>query len=465
MNLEQIFLTTLGVVLTLMVLAGILAARGNAGALALIRRVVDVRPDEVSAMLLSAFYFFFTLTSYSMLRPVRDEFAAASGVRELPKLFLATLITMLVVTPIYGALVSRVPVRKMVRVVYQTIAACLVGFFFLLETKTAPVATQWAFFAWLSVYALFGPSLFWSVMADTYSSMQAKRLFGFIGVGGTIGFITGLSITGFFTSKLGQPQLLLIAAVFVLIAATIAGMVPRIAPSTDTLASEKKHDAVIGGSAIAGALHVLKSPYLATIAAFLFLYVFGSTILYSAQTDIAGQAFADRAERTEFLARIELAVQIITAFGQMFITARLMRNVGLGFTLSAVPIVSVLGFAALALTPYTALPLLGTFVVIYMARRASEYMLTQPSRKVLFTVLAREDKYKTTNFLETFVYRGGDQLSIWMIAGLATAGLAITSIAWFGVVVGVVSIVTAVWLARRQKELAVKQDAEEAGAP
>lgn len=460
MSIENIFLWTLGAVLALIFLAGTLAARGNAGAFALVRRVVDVRPDEISAMLLSALYFFFTLTSYSMLRPVRDEFAAASGVRELPKLFLATLVTMLVVTPIYGALVAKVPVRKFVRISYQAIAVCLVAFFFLLRTKTAPVATQWAFFAWLSVYALFGPSLFWSVMADNYSSIQAKRLFGFIGVGGTIGFITGLSITGFFTRELGQPNLLLIAAVFVLIAATIAGLVPRMANTQESVAAEKKHDAVIGGSPIAGAVHVLKSPYLAAIALFLFLYTFGSTILYSAQTDIAGQAFADRAARTEFLARIELAVQLITAFGQMFLTARLMQNVGLSFTLSAVPIVSVIGFAALGATAFGTLPLLGTFIAIYIARRASEYMLTQPSRKVLFTVLAREDKYKTTNFLETFVYRGGDQLSIWLVASLAAAPLLlpITSIAWVGVAVGALSILVAVWLARRQKDLAAHQE-------
>lgn len=461
MSLSQAFLLALAFILASLFIAGIAAARGNAAALGFVRRFVVAEPNEISAMLLSAVYFFCTMTAYSILRPVRDEIAVASGVRDLPKLFLATLATMLVVTPIYGALVARVPVRKFVRIVYQFIALNLVGFFFAWKMQVSPIAMQWVFFAWTTVLGVFGPSLFWSVMADTYSNAQAKRIFGFIGVGGTIGFISGLAITGFLTDTVGTHNLMLVSAVFILLAATLAGMVPNAAAGSDTIASERKQTAVLGGSAFAGAIHVLKSPYLAMIALFLFLYLFASAIMYSAQTVIVGDAITDRATRTEFLARIGLATQIAAAMGQIFLTARLMK-LGLQWTLPTVSVVSIIGFAALGMTAFGWLPVLGTFVAFQVARSASEYMLTQPSRKVLFTVLSREDKYKTTNFLETFVYRAGDQLAIYIFAGLSvSAGLALTTISWLAVPVMCMSLGVSLWLARRQKELAAQPEAQE----
>lgn len=57
----------------------------------LLRRVVDVRPNEVRAMLSSFAFFFFLLSSYFVVRPIRDAFAAASGVTQLPWLFAGTL--------------------------------------------------------------------------------------------------------------------------------------------------------------------------------------------------------------------------------------------------------------------------------------------------------------------------------------------------------------------------------------
>jgi AAA family ATP:ADP antiporter len=457
-NWEQIATNTFAVVLTAIVAFGILAAAGNHFAQSAVRRLVVVERDEIGAMLIAAFYFFCTMMSYSLLRPVRDEFAVATGTRDLPNLFLATLGTMLVITPLWGALVARQPVRRFMAIVYQIVAFMFVLFFVALRTGFAPTFSQWAFFAWLTVWVVFGASLFWSVMADTFSSEQAKRLFGFIGVGGTVGFVSGSFITSFFTDVIGRPGLMLISAALVLIAATLAGVIPRVAPEGGTLAAEQKRTAVIGGSAFAAAKHVLTQPYLAMIALFLFLYTFGSTVIYFAQTDIVGAAYADRTARTEILARLDLTTQLITAFGQMFFTARAMRSFGLSFTIAAVPIVSILGFAALGLTASGIVPLVATIMVFSVGRRAAEYMLTQPSRKVLFTVMSREDKYKTSNFLETFVYRAGDQLSGYGYAGLAKAGLSLAQISWVAVPVSAAFLAAGLWLAKQQRMLAKKAE-------
>jgi AAA family ATP:ADP antiporter len=465
----NVFSIALALVLGVIALTGIAAMRGNDAALAALRRFVPVERAEVAAMLIGAFYFFCTLTSYSILRPIRDEMAVASGVRDIPWLYLATLITMVVVNPVYGAVVARFPMKTFVRATYQFFALNHLVFFIVWKMGVSPGLVQRVFFTWLSVFNLFVVSVFWGVMADSFESGQAKRLFGFIAVGGTLGFITGSSITAFFTRAVGVTNLLLISAALLLIAAMAVGMLPKrtaaaVRHQNEAAAEEAHENAIIGGSMWAGAIHVMRNPYLLGIAGFLLLYTFGSTVMYSAQTDIIGRFYTDRALRTERLGQMELATQLIAAFGQMLITGRAMRTLGLSVTLAAVPVVSIIGFSALGATAWGALPLLATFVVFNVARRSTEFTLTNPSRKVLFTVLTREDKYKASSFLETFVYRAGDQIGAWSYAGLGLLGLALTGISWVAALLAIPYLLLGVWLGRRQAALARQREAERESA-
>ena len=428
--------------------------------LTLLRRVVDVRPGEVRAMLLSCLYFYFALSSYFILRPIRDEMAVASGVRNLPWLFAGTLAAMLLANPLYAAVVARLPVRRFVAVTYGFFAANLLVFYALWRMSIAEVATGRAFFIWTSVFNLFVVSVFWGVMADTFHHTQAKRLFGFIAVGGTLGSISGSAITSFLAQSVGVPNLLLVSATFMVIAILIVVSFPprsQVAAAVEGESRDDRERELIGGSVWAGLTRVLQSPYLAGIAGFLLLYTFGSTVMYFAQTDIVGQFYKDRELRTAILARLELTTQVIAGLGQAFLTARIIRAAGLSVTLAAVPLVSILGFTALGMTGWGVLPLLATFVIFGVARRSIEFMLTNPSRKILFTVISREDKYKANSFIETFVYRAGDQITSWSYAGLSALGLTLTGIAWVAVPLSAVYLALGVWLGRKQREMASQQ--------
>jgi AAA family ATP:ADP antiporter len=433
----------------------LLTSIAPAAAPRLLRRVVDVEPGETRAVVVSFLYFFFALSSYFILRPIRDEMAVASGVRNLPYLFAGTLGAMLIANPLYAAVVARFPMRRFVAITYGFFAVNLLAFYVLWRLEVAEVGVGRTFFVWTSVFNLFVPSVFWGVMADTFHQAQAKRLFGVIAVGGTLGAVSGAAITSFLVESAGVANLLLISAAFVVVAAALVGALPdRSAGQAGGSAAEPAGRELIGGSAWAGLTHVVRSPYLAGIAGFLLLYTFGSTVVYSAQTDIIGRAYEDRELRTAVLARIELATQLITGFGQAFLTGRIIKRAGLSVTLAAVPAVSIAGFTALGVAAWGVLPLLATFVVFNIARRATEFMLTNPSRKVLFTVISREDKYKASSFLETFVYRAGDQVAVWSYAGLAAAGLTLVGISWITVPISAVYLALGVWLGRRQRELA-----------
>ena len=158
-------------------------------------RAVPATPEERAAALWSFAYFFTLLAGYYVLRPLRDQMGIAGGVKALPWMFTATFVALLAVQPLYGALVARLPRFRFIPVVYHFFVANLVLFWLLLSFGIAPTAVARAFFVWVSVFNLFAVAVFWSFMADLFSSEQGKRLFGFIGAGGTAGALLGPAIT------------------------------------------------------------------------------------------------------------------------------------------------------------------------------------------------------------------------------------------------------------------------------
>ena len=422
------------------------------------RRLVLVEPGEVRATVRGCLYFFFTMASYFILRPIRDTMAVAAGVSKLPWLFLGTLTTMLVVSPIYASLVARFPVKRFIGITYQFFALNLVAFYLASRLGLNEMWTGRVFFVWTSVYNLFVVTVFWSLMADTFRSAQAKRLFGFIGVGGTLGSIAGSGATALLAKSVGPVNLLLVSAVLLEIAALIVAAFPMAATVAESLDDEEEAERLtrraIGGSIWAGITRVARSPYLMGIAGFLVLYTLGSTVLYFAQTDIIGRYYADKAARTAILARMEFATQLLTALTQAFLTGRIIRTIGIAAALAIMPLVSVAGFALLGASAWGIAPVLMVFILFSVARRVSNFSLTNPAMEALFTVVPREDKYKAKSFIETFVYRAGDQLGAWGYAGLAALGLGLAGISWVAVPLSALFMALGVWLGRRQRERA-----------
>lgn len=427
----------------------------------LLRRGVDVREHETGALLWSCAFFFCVLSSYYVIRPVRDEMGVAGGVEHLAWLFTATLLGMLLIHPVFTALVARIPRRRFVPLIYRIFIVKLVAFFLVLRMADAGQAV-WigrVFFVWTSVFNLFVVSVFWSFMADIYRPSQGARLFGMIAVGGTLGAILGSTITSGLVHVLGPVSLLLVSALLLEAAARAAGALEQ---QAGRLAREKEEDGpgagraarpgepeVIGGGVFDGVRRVARSPYLLAIAAFMLLFTIASTFLYFQQASIVARAFEDDPQgRTRLFAGIDLAVNVLTLATQVFVTGRILRWLGVGLTLAFLPLVSLVGFGILG-----AAPVLAVLIVFQVLRRAGNFAIQRPAREVLYTVLSRTDKYKAKNFNDTFVYRAGDQLGAWSYTAIAWLGLGLSGLAFTMVPVSAVWLLLALWLGKRHRSL------------
>jgi AAA family ATP:ADP antiporter len=305
------------------------------------------------------------------------------------------------------------------------------------------------FFVWSAVFNMFVVSIFWSVMTDAFSAAQGRRLFGFIGAGGTIGAITGAGLTSGLVSIVGTANLLLVSAALLEIAVLAAHRVFHNAPRDSAAARPARSlEHALGGRAWDGFKRTASEPYLRGIACHVVLYTLLTTFIYFQQATIVDAAITDRVARTQFFANIELAVNVIALVTQMFATGRLVQIFGLTATLAYLPALSLAGFAALG-----AMPTIGVLMAFQIIRRASEFAVARPAREVLFTVTPTADRYQAKNFIDTFVYRTGDQIGAWGHALLVAIGLGLTGVSGVAMVLAAVSIGVAVWLGRRQRAL------------
>jgi ATP:ADP antiporter, AAA family len=427
----------------------------------LLRKAVDVRPNELHALLLAAFFNFVILGSYYVIRPIRDDIAAASGVENLSWMFTGTLVVTLLANTAFSAIVARMPRRKFLPIGYRFLIANLIIFYFLMRT-VSPTQNVWvgrAFFVWVSVFNLFIVTLFWAFMTDLFDSEQAKRLFAFIAVGGQLGAIAGPLFTASLVQRIGTPNLLLVAAAGLELAPWCVKFFPTVnlAPARDPNPNrplreqeqDKGAEQPIGGGIMTAFTHVARSPYLLGICLFMVLYAITSTFVYFQQADITRQHFHDHAARTAFFAQLDLAVNTLTIFGQLLITGRLLKRFGVGVTLAFLPLLSLFGFIGMGL-----MPVLSLLAVLQVMRRAGNFAITRPAREVLFTVLRREDKYKAKSFIDTFVYRTGDQIGAWSYTFLTWLGLGLTGISFVAAPLAAVWCGLSIWLGKKQAALA-----------
>lgn len=378
-------------------------------------------PKERAAALWSFAYFFALLAGYYVLRPLRDQMGIAGGVKNLPWLFTATFVALLLAQPLYGALVARLPRVRFIPIVYHLFVANLVLFWVLLTLDIETVIIARVFFVWVSVFNLFAVAVFWSFMADLFTSEQGKRLFGFIGAGGTAGALLGPIITIWLSVPLGPVNLIVAAAIFLEIAVFCIYRLERAAVAH---AGPKVTTENIGGSAFAAIPELVRSPYMLGVGAWVALLSYAATIIYLEQAHIVSEAVKTAGLQTRIFASIDLAVSLLTLVTQLLVTGQLLKRVGTGIAAAALPAVYVIGFAVLAV-----MPTLAVVVTVQVLQRWMNFAIANPARQLFFTVVTREEKYKAKNLVDVVVYRGSDALSGWIFDSMQAAGLKLGAIA------------------------------------
>ena len=451
-------------------------------------RALNFRRGELPLGALAAMFYFCVLCGYFFLRPVREAMGVAGGMDQLRWLFVMTSIASLILVLLFGGVVSRLDRRKFIPIGYLFVIACLVGFASLLvidagagggiigtdaETGLAR-GVGYTFYAWLSAINLFVNSLFWAFMVDIFNVDQGKRMFAFIGIGGTIGALVGgwaTNVISGMTESIYLPVgLMLTGAGFFAGAILIMLTLDRMAVGSEYSRLGERGAATaaapgerIGGSFWDGATAVASSPYLLGIAVFIVFLAISNTLIYFTQANVIIESTDTFSQRVGAFAQFDALAQGATLITQIFITTRLIRKLGVGWTLAILPLVTVAGFAVLAIWP-----LYGVMALFQALHRATRYAISRPARETLFSVVPPSEKYKAKPLIDVFLYRGGDVAGAGIQGALSALGT-ITLMAAATVPFAAVWCALSIALGRAQQRLdpAEQGDSgqESAGAP
>ncbi len=174
--------------------------------------------------------------------------------------------------------------------------------------------------------------------------------------------------------------------------------------------------------------NTFKSNYLLGIVTFVLLYTSISTFLYFEQAHVLETSQLNSNQRIAYFAKVDLAVNTLAIIGQLLFTARIIKKIGLHFTMAIVPLLVSMGLLLMGFK--LSLILIAVLLVVH---RAGNFFLLRPSKEILFTVTPHEQKYQSKNFIDTAIYRGGDALTGWLFAGLTSLGLGLSTIALIAV--------------------------------
>lgn len=384
---------------------------------------------EGATLALSIIAFFFIITSYYVLRPLRDQLVGAAGSSSLPWFYAVVFVVMLALTPVFGWLVARFPQKRVVGISYLTFVICLFIFIpaFVAQDRIGAKNLGIVFFVWVSVFNLFVVSLFWSYMADIYRSMQARLVFPFIAFGGMGGALLGPLITRLLVQRIGVPSMLVISAVGLLVAlGALLALTPRSAE--DAAASQ----APMGGSIIEGARAAFAQPFLRYMALLMLLSDGIGTLAYALVADYAKLHFLDNAARTAFYADMDLWVNGIGATLQLTLTPLILRGLGAVWAMVLPGLANFVLLGLLAWLGPVDIGVLGHAVpliaLVMVGSRSMTYGMTKPATDSLYTRMPREARYKGKNFIETTVWRFGDLLVTTLLSAARGAGVAIATI-------------------------------------
>ena len=392
----------------------------------LTRKVLRARPGEERAVGLAFLYFFMLLCSYYLLRPLREALTSEAGLENLPWLYTAVFFVMLAITPLFGALVARVRKQLLLPVTYTFFASNLLVFYLLFKLMPDASWLAAAYFIWLSVFNFFVVSVFWSFMVDVFRDEEAKRLFGPIAAGGGTGAIVGPFLMKWLLPWIGIDAVIFLAMLLLLATLPCIRGLARwaesrhgrfVLPATDP-------GARIGGGVLSGLVLIFRSRYLMGIVAVIAIGSIAAAFMYNELLQLVEIEYPVFEDRAAFFANIEIAVSVLSWLFQGLVVAWLIRRFELRGALATIPIVALISFVALTISP-----LLAVLAVGQIARRAGEYGIAKPSREVLFTIVDAETKYKAKNFIDTVLQRGSDVVGVWMYLLMSTAGMGLAGFA------------------------------------
>src|SRR5262245_35156882 len=407
--------------------------------------IVEVREEEGLTALLMFAYSFLAMAGYNVVKPAtRSQFIDSLGANNIPYVQLVAGLIMGFVIQGYTSLMRFLPRRWVFAATQAVMVGLLVLFWTLFKTGESWVPVL--FYLWGVLAGSLLISQFWSLANDIYDARQAKRIFGFIGGGASLGGIIGAGIAGQYARAIGTNNLLLVAAVLLSGCGVIVSTIAKREKTSPVEATAPKAKEKEKGMSPREAVSLLiTSKHFQIIALVISFAAIGAGIVEQQVNMAVTEAIPGKDGRTAFLANIIFYSSIAGFVIQMTLTSRVHRLLGIGFALLLLPF-TLGGTGVLML----AIPALWTASTARVLDTSLRYTVDKTTREILFMPLPTAMKYRAKPFADVAVDRFAKGLgAAILIVAINFAGFSWSQLSWISVVVAALWIFMAL-SARRE---------------
>jgi AAA family ATP:ADP antiporter len=401
-------------------------ARSGSFSAKLLKPFAELRPNESTTALLMFLYSFLAMTSYNIIQPItRSKFISDLGAENIPYVqFVAGLLIGLIMQG-YARGTALLPRRWVIPLSQSALVVVLVVFWILFKTGEEWVSVL--FYLLGLIFAILLISQFWTLANAIYDPRQAKRIFGFIGGGSSLGGLTGAGLTTLIAESVGTNNLVLWSAFFLAICVGIVVIVLRREGHVVAGTGTEEEKGLAGRDAIK---LFLASRQIQLIAVIITFGALGAAIL-DQQLNMATQEFKGRGQTdsiTAFLGAVRFWLSAAGLAIQVLLTSRIHRLLGVGFALMILP-VGLGGMAAIILlNPALWAPALGSVL-----DRSFRYTVDKTTREILFLPLPTAVKLQAKPFVDVTIDRlakGFGALLLLMLIAPWGVGLRWQQLSW-----------------------------------
>jgi len=390
-------------------------------------------------LFLASLLFFLVLSSWYVLRAVRNELAVENYSQDFLIILLSfTALIMLVINPIYSWIASRSNFKKIIVYCYSFLILNLLIFLGYSRSLSSEdiIETIWlgrVFYVWANIYSFFVVAIFWVLIINLYRNYKSRKFYGFIMAGGSFGAIFGSEIAirlseSFVNNGLElfvlSSSILLLSAMFLAI---------YIFNTNNSISLSRS----VGGGGLDPIKNIITKSEIRLVATYSWLFTFLMTIQWICAIPIIESYSEISPERIELFGRIEQLVSPLTLISQIFLTYFVISLIGIRLIL-----IFYGALFAIVFILYGFYPSVGVVVVSQALLRVFEYAFNKPSREIVYSGLEKNDRYKSSVFIDTFLTRFGDLTGSIYIGIGKLIGIGITSMPFFSIpIAGILSIV------------------------
>jgi AAA family ATP:ADP antiporter len=378
-----------------------------------LRRFLDVRPGEGLSVLLTFLYISVVVASFLLAKPIRQGLVLRSyGAYALVYLYAAVPIVLSLLVPVYTRVAARFGGRAVTAATLVFFSINALAFWYAFRFHPFELLPG-LFFVWVNCYGVIAPVQAWSFANSQFDTRQAKRLFGLVGSGASLGAITGGALARFLVEPVGGTiNLMLVLAVLILAAACIVTFanyrIRRASPSRRRPAPRRFSETwrEIGSSS-----------YLRLIAGIVFVTAIATQWTSFQLNVVASRRFgADLDGLTQFFGTFNFVLGIVSFLLQLLVTGRLLRTFGVTATILALPLALSTGTLLILL-----IPVFWPVLITNAFDQGLRFSLDKATYELLYLPIppARRGQIKTA--IDIVVNRVADGVGA-VLLGIATRG-------------------------------------------